>query len=68
MSDGLSLLPAFASGSGYSWYSPVAEVSLSPIFSVRNYTSSALSRLLRPSCNWGTFLDGRGVCLYVALA
>jgi hypothetical protein len=41
--------------------------SLSPIFSVRNCTSSALSRLLRPSCNWSTFLVDRGVCLYVAL-
>jgi hypothetical protein len=40
--------------------------SLSPIFSVRSCTSSALSRLLSLSWSCSTFLVGVGVCLYVA--
>ena len=37
--------------------------SLSPIFSVRSCTSSALSRLVSPSWSRSTFLVGVGVCL-----
>jgi hypothetical protein len=40
--------------------------SLSPIFSVRSCTSSALSLLLSLSWSCSPFLVGVGVCLYVA--
>src|SRR5690348_15955964 len=41
--------------------------SLRPIFSVRSYTSSALSCSVRPLCSRSIFLVGVSVCLYVAL-
>ena len=64
--NGLSPLSTAVAGASDVRNVSIKRKSLSPIFSVRNCTSSALSRLLSLSWSCSTFLVGVGVCLYVA--
>jgi hypothetical protein len=63
--NGLSPLSTAVAGASDVRNVSIKRKSLSPIFSVRSCTSSALSRLLSLSWSYST-LVGVGVCLYVA--
>ena len=62
MGNGLSPLSTAAAGASDVRNVSIKRKSLSPIFSVRSCTSSALSRLLSLSWSYST-LVGVGVCL-----